>query len=490
MPAGWGAENSPFSATSRAVDVGHVQSGHVAERHPQGDLVEDPAVRGWIRKGARERVRCRERERLGRAEELAVAGGGAADRVLRRPQREAPGVVDEQRLVGRERRDDAAAEQHDPEVERRDRDRSLVVREPGEERLVDEGAVRLVLVAGGVDLLAGRDVRVLVAVEEPLDVLEEDRVAVEVERLMRAGRGELAEVQEAVQQRVARQRRPAGGAQLGEPLLVRALLVEHQPVGAADGGEPGGRAAVEEHDRGDARVVLAQRGGARVQLADQLGPVLPVREGDRVVDQPASVHVADPLAGRAGGWADGRQRAASGRRSCEKARAAYQATVAAASSARASVGERESSVHARIAGRAAVGVERDPGRRLLPAQLVLGRRPAAGEDDRVRLGRAHELGHALVGPHRDAHRVQAGALAEQLEHALVDGVGVERVARAAGDHDRAGDPLVRRQAPDAAEPVLRPARGERPRRARGAVAAHDVAERRQQQPGDRLLDGA
>ena len=58
-----------------------------------------------------------------------------------------------------------------------------MLREPGEERLVDEGAVRLVLVAGGVDLLAGRDVHVRVAVEEPLDVLEEDRVAVEVERL-------------------------------------------------------------------------------------------------------------------------------------------------------------------------------------------------------------------------------------------------------------------------------------------------------------------
>src|SRR5688500_11977921 len=54
-----------------AVDVGHPQSGHVAERHPQRNLVEDPAIRRWIRKGARERARCRERGRLGRPEELA-----------------------------------------------------------------------------------------------------------------------------------------------------------------------------------------------------------------------------------------------------------------------------------------------------------------------------------------------------------------------------------------------------------------------------------
>src|SRR6188508_1379868 len=65
-----------------AVDVGHAQSGHVAERHPQRHLVEDPAVRRWIRKGARERTRCGDGGRLGGPEELAEGRRGAVDRVL------------------------------------------------------------------------------------------------------------------------------------------------------------------------------------------------------------------------------------------------------------------------------------------------------------------------------------------------------------------------------------------------------------------------
>ena len=176
--------------------------GSVAERQPQRDLVEDPAVRRRIRKGARERAGCRERRR-------ACGEGSERTRRSRRRRRltgmlapsrdEAPGVVDEQRLEPASVAASAVVEQDDAEVERRDGGRAVGGGEAGQQRLVDEGAVRPVLVAARCGPPRGpRRRRARVPVEQPLDVVEEDACRSRGRALARApARASSREVEEA-----------------------------------------------------------------------------------------------------------------------------------------------------------------------------------------------------------------------------------------------------------------------------------------------------
>ena len=69
-------------------------------------------------------------------------------------------------------------------------------------------------------------------------------------------------------------------------------------------------------------------------------------------------------------------------------------------------------------------------------------------------------------------------------------VGIDLVARRVADEDRERPRRRRRQALRAAQPVVGPARGERPRRAVGAEALAELVERRQQDLLDGALDGA
>ena len=88
-------------------------------------------------------------------------------------------------------------------------------------------------------------------------------------------------------------------------------------------------------------------------------------------------------------------------------------------------------------------------------------------------------------------RTRAPARAqEQLEraHARASGSRSSRRGVADEDADRAG--RRRRQALRALQPVVGPARGERPRGGVGAVALAELGERREQDLLDRALDGA
>ncbi len=250
------------------------------EGQPEGDLIQDPGIaRGKGQAAASVFLVCMPADQAGNGR----LGRGAQGRGVLLAEQQPPGVREEVAGEGAEMVPGPAVEHEDTGVVGRDRLQAFSPLHPMKHRFVEVGPIVAVVAAAAAGLLPGVEMMALVALEQPVHVIEEEGVAVEEQDLPRRLGRTQAQGSHLVQRRIADERLRGGPGQIGEAGRVVAAVDHTDAVALSFGKGARGERAIHEQEDRDIAVVPAE-------AADALHP-LPLagraaHRRQRVVDQP------------------------------------------------------------------------------------------------------------------------------------------------------------------------------------------------------------
>ncbi len=191
------------------------------EGQPEGDLIQDPGVARWKWQAAASVGLVSmptDQARDGRL------GRGAQGRGVLLAQQQPPGVGEEVAGEGAEMVPGPTVEHEDAGVVGRDRLQAFPAGHPVQHRLIEVGPVVAVVAAAAARFLAGVEVMALVAIEQPVHVVEEEGVAVQEQHLAHSLSRAQAQGWHLVQCRIADERLRRGPRQTREAPCILAAL--------------------------------------------------------------------------------------------------------------------------------------------------------------------------------------------------------------------------------------------------------------------------
>lgn len=232
----------------------------MAQGEPQGDLLNDPGVRGWIPQCAG--AICGAERTKGLLDLSVVLVVGRIGNVL--TQEKPPGQIEESDPDASERLSHAITEQTDPGIERDERPAPDDVREVRELVFIDVRRIVPRSAPSRVGLLARIPVCLRVGVKEATDVVKEVRIAINVERACRAER-RMFQRQELVKRRTQGEC-VASHVKLTKKLTIVAEILNGDIVGSGLPEKPGCRAVEEKQVDADIAIVAPQTAKTRDAL--------------------------------------------------------------------------------------------------------------------------------------------------------------------------------------------------------------------------------